>query len=342
MAMQDVERELVNAVRALGCEGECVLVAVSGGLDSSVLLHALTRTRARLSLQLVVGHVDHGLRGEASEGDRKAVEAQAAALGLACRTLQVDVAAQRAGHANRTRPTLQEAARTLRYAALAELAQASGASRIATAHHLDDQAETVLLRLMRGTAADGLGGIPETSRDGLVVRPLLAVGREALVGYAQRHRIRWREDASNASDRYARNRLRRDFLPALGRAFNAGLVPALGRVAEAHRRDGEWIADLVGAAFATHFRRVAPGRLETTRQAWVELPEALARRLVVRAFAELGASRDLDHRHLERVLEFLREGPGAPGGREIELPGPLRLRREGGRLVLYRKRPEIG
>ena len=91
-----------------------------------------------------------------------------------------------------------------------------------------------------------------------------------------------------------------------------------------------------------NFRRVAPGRLETTRQAWVELPEALARRLVVRAFAELGASRDLDHRHLERVLEFLREGPGAPGGREIELPGALRLRREGGRLVLYRKRPEIG
>ncbi|MCP5040514.1 MAG: tRNA lysidine(34) synthetase TilS [bacterium] len=331
-----------DAAQRLGLAGQRLLVAVSGGLDSSVLLYALARVAGGLDLRLVVGHVDHGLRGAASRADRKAVEAQAVALGLACRALRIDVEAARVGHPSRSRPTLQEAARALRYEALGTMAREVGASRIATAHHLDDQAETVLLRVMRGTSVDGIGGIPELSRSGFVVRPLLAVRRHELLRYAQARRLRWREDASNENDAYARNRLRRQFLPALEEAFNPGLVCAVGRLAESQRRDAEWISGLVDAAFEERFTRTEENRLESVETGWKELPEALARRLVARAIETLGGGRDLDRRHLERALAFLREGPGAPGGREIELPGGLRLRRQGGCLILHRKRPESG
>lgn len=340
--MDVVESEVSRAVARLGLAGERVLVAVSGGLDSTVLLHALARVAGDAGLKLGVGHVDHGLRGAASEGDRKAVEVQAVALGLACRVAHVAVHVARESQSNRTQLTLQEAARKLRYEALFAMAREMGATRIATAHHLDDQAETVLLRMLRGTSADGLGGIPECSRDGRVVRPLLSLRRADLERYAVTRRIRWREDASNKDERYARNRLRERFIPALAEAFNPGLVPALGRLAEAHRRDAEWIATLVDVAFAECFDRIEENKLETVQDAWPALPAALASRLVVRALETLGAGRELERRHVERVLAFFAQGPGAPGGREIELPAGLRVLRKGGRLILYRKQDEVG
>ncbi len=334
--MLPIEQRVLAALDALGVARETVVVAVSGGLDSTVLLHLLAAVSAERDITLVVGHVDHGLRGIASEGDRKSVEAQAAALGLECQVVRIDVDAARRGQRNRARPSVQEAARQLRYRALDEIASRAGSRRIATAHHLDDQAETVLLRLLRGTSADGLAGIPESSRGGRIVRPLLSLRRAELEDHARARGLRWREDASNQDAHYARNRLRLEALPALEQAFNPNLVPALGRLAESQRRDREWLEPLVEEAFERTFCRVEENRLESVETTWREHPEGLARRLVARAVQQLGGGRDLDRRHLDRALEFLRAGPGAPGGREIELPWPLRLRRENGRLILYR------
>ncbi len=331
-----IERHVEKALAALGVERERVLVACSGGLDSMALLHLLVACAGARRLDVVVAHVDHGLRGAASEADRKHVEAEAAALGLACHVSEIDVEAARQSQSNRARPTLQEAARTLRYRALDEIARCMGASRIATAHHLDDQAETVLLRVLRGTSSEGLGGIPEASRDGRIVRPLLGLRRSELSSYARERGLCWREDASNDDPHYARNRLRADWLPGLAEAFNPNLAEALARLADGQRREREWLEPIVAAEFDATFDRIDAGRLESPAERWTSLPEALARRLVVRAVGHLGGGRELDRRHVERALAFLREGPGAPGGREIELPAPLRLRRERGRLIFYR------
>jgi tRNA(Ile)-lysidine synthase len=219
------------------------------------------------------------------------------------------------------------------------MAREIGAERIATAHHLDDQAETVLMRVIRGTGVDGLAGIPESSRDGVVVRPLLRASRGDILEYAQSQAISWREDSSNADDRYARNRLRRDWLPALSAALNPQLVRTLGHLADSHRQDAEWIAGLVDDEFELRFQIVDENRLEIVKLGWEAVPEALARRLVARAFEQIGAGRDLSRLHIERCLAFLREGAGAAGGREIELPGGLRLERLREKLILYRKVP---
>ena len=338
--MDVVLTKIERAVDSLGLAGRHVLVAVSGGLDSSVLLHALVALRDACDLRVSVGHVNHGLRGAESEGDEKAVEAMAMGLGLQCRVTRIDVETEREGHSSRSRPTPQEAARNLRLRALTQLAESLAADHIATAHHLDDQAETVLMRMLRGCGPDGLGGIAEASRDGLIVRPLLGVSREEIQAYAVARGIAWREDSSNASDRYTRNRIRHDWLPALAKSLNPQLARTLGQLAESHRRDAEWIAGLVDVEFRARFEIESENRIKIAKAGWEEVPEALARRLVVRAFEAVGAGRDLNRVHLERSLAFLREGVTARGGREIELPGGLRLLRNRQHLLLYRVEPE--
>src|SRR5262249_19517422 len=211
--------------------------------------------------------------------------------------------------------------RTLRYAALDGIAQRLGAQRIATAHHAGDQAETVLLRLLRGTGPDGLGGIPERSRDGRIVRPLLRLTRADLERYAAARALTWREDRSNASPDYARNRVR-SFLPALARDFNPQLLRAIADLAEAQRRDSEWIRAWVEREAGARFTSEGSW-LRIDAKDWGALPEALSRRLAREALTRAGSARHASRVHLERISRFLCNP--APG-RRLELPGGVELR----------------
>jgi tRNA(Ile)-lysidine synthase len=306
---------------ALGLERATVLVAVSGGVDSIVLLDTLVRARAELGLELAVGHVNHGLRGEASDADESLVKDAAARYGLPFLVRRVAPLALREGRSSRERPTLQEAARRVRYDALEAMAAEASARRIATAHTLDDQAETVLLRLLRGAGPDGLGGIPEQTPEtagGLrVVRPILGVSRAEIERIARERGLRWSEDASNRDGTFARARLRSDWLPGLGEAFNPQWLRAIGDLAEAQRRDSEWIDRQVEDECARRFRRVGL-ELQVAKPGFEELPEALARRVARQALREQGGGRDMSRPHLLRVVEFLRSGRT---GKRLELPG---------------------
>jgi len=319
------ERVKERAV-ALGCRGGHVLVGASGGIDSSVLSHLLAGLREALSLRVTLAHVNHGLRGEGSWGDQQAVMAMASALNTPVLVREVAPRALREEGPSRARPTLQEACRRVRYDALFEMAREVGADRIATAHTLDDQAETVLLRVLRGAGPDGLGGIPERSAEGRVVRPLLGTTRAEIEHYAHQRRLNWREDPSNADPAYARSRLRAAWIPRLGEAFNPAWLRAVGNLAEAQRRDTEWIESLVEQEAARLFLAEEPsGGIRIAAEGWRERPEALARRLARRAWRQLGGSRDVSRKHLLRVVDFLRR---AHAGTAIELPGGILLRRD--------------
>jgi tRNA(Ile)-lysidine synthase len=327
---------LRERMRSLGCAGRGVLVAVSGGLDSVALLHALHAISQDLPLNLQVGHVNHGLRGVESDADEAFVAGQAAALGIPFRAARVAPGSLRDGRSSRARPTLQEAARRLRYGALDALAAALGAERIATAHTADDQAETVLLRVLRGTAPSGLAGIPARSPDGRIVRPWLRTFRADLERFARERGLAWREDPSNRSDRFARSRLRRR-IPELARDFNPKLLRALADLAEAQERENAWIEAEVAREAGD--RLVGEqGALWIEIKDWNALPEALAWRLAREALRRAGGGRDVSRAHLARMVRFL----AAPRpGRRLELPGGLELAALGRRCRLARARLQL-
>jgi tRNA(Ile)-lysidine synthase len=219
---------------ALVLPGERVLCAVSGGPDSIALLHVLWELAARLALRLEVATVDHGLRPEArAEGEL--VAARARALDLPWHGLRVDVAAAR----RQQRASVQDAARRLRLEALEALAARLGATRVALGHQSDDQAETVLFRIVRGTGLRGLAGIPY--RRGPFIRPLLDVSRAEIARYVARRSLPFVEDPSNADAHYTRARIRHRLLPLL---------------AEENPRVREALVALAAAA------RAAPGKAE--------------------------------------------------------------------------------
>ena len=221
------------ATRALFRPGDAVLVAVSGGPDSMALMHVLWEARVRLGVTLEVVGVDHGLRPEAAR-ELDLVRSRAEALALPFLRLDVDVARERRGGIS-----LQDAARRARLGALATLAAKRGARRVALGHQADDQAETVLFRILRGTGLAGLTGIPY-QRDPFV-RPLLDVGRAEIVRYLRRRSIPFVEDPSNADLRFARARIRHRILPLLAEE-NPRVSDALVALAAAARGENAAVA----------------------------------------------------------------------------------------------------
>jgi tRNA(Ile)-lysidine synthase len=258
-----------------------------------VLLDLVLRCRSALELGLVVAHINHGLRDDASDGDESHV---------------------------------RQAARDLRREALIEIAAETDCDWIATAHHAGDQTETVLLRILRGTGPDGLAGMQPQSADGRWRKPMLRILPEEIEAWARIQGVAWREDASNQERRFARNRLRLDWIPSISESFNPQLLRTVGDLAEATGRDREWIDGLVDEAMKGRVEIAALG-IQFAIDGWQDVPEALARRLVLRGLALSGLGRDVTRVHLERVLAFLRRGRGAGRDKELELPGGNVLRR---------------
>ncbi len=302
-----------RALRAAGTppRGGTVVVGLSGGADSVALVDALASLRRRRGFQLVAAHLDHRLRPGSAE-DAAFCAALCARLDVPFRTGAADVRAR----AGRERGGLEQAARRERYAFLRRVREEEGAAAIAVAHTRDDQAETLLLRLLRGAGATGLAGMRPRSGD--VVRPLLAVSRSEVLAHLRERGLAWREDPSNADPAHRRNRVRHELLPYLEERFNPGIRAVLARTASLLADEAAHVR-AEARSLVARIGREEDGVLALRRAPLAEAPPAVARATLREALLRAGGLGRVGALHVERVLQLARAK--APSGRRLPLPG---------------------
>ncbi|MBI5902814.1 MAG: tRNA lysidine(34) synthetase TilS [Deltaproteobacteria bacterium] len=319
-------RETIRRYRMCDA-GETVAVAVSGGVDSVVLLHALMEAAKGLSLKLVVCHLNHNLRGRESERDLAFVRGLSKRLGL-----RFAGARLKAGELAGTKgASLQALARTKRYEFLEAVAGRHGAGRIALGHTLDDQAETVVMRLIKGSSLTGLSGIPPVR--GPFIRPLIETSREEIEGFAADNGIEYVIDSSNLSDKYLRNDIRHNLMPLLKREYNPNMAATLSRAATALRLDDEYIDSRARAGLEKALVSTGRGPIVIDCEALLRLHPALINRAFLIAARSLGpdAEDGFTSVHIDSFRALVSgERPNA----SIDLPGGLRAVREYGRVII--------
>lgn len=345
-------QDLLRHIRTeeLFLPGQRVAVAVSGGADSVALLRLLLDLRGSLGIVLSIAHFNHKLRGTASHADEAFVTRLAEKFGLPLHLGHADIAAK----ARREKANLEDAARRARYAFFEKLVDEGIVDVVATAHSADDQAETVLSHILRGTGLAGLGAIhPRTPH---AVRPLLAFRRAELRIYLRAKKQNWREDATNKDISRLRARIRKKLLPLLEKQFQPNVVAHLAMLAQLAREDDTLLSALAQQRFAHIARqekdviRISATDLIGPRQKKLfaapdlhklaktpEVLPALAAR-VVRLSAEKIRSRpgQWNAQHVQGVLELARRGES---GKLLQLPGGIDVRRDHDSLIFCKRTP---
>jgi tRNA(Ile)-lysidine synthase len=295
----------VGACAATAAPLDTVVVAVSGGPDSVCLLDALSRLltprrRGRstpLAGLIHVAHLHHGLRGKEADRDAAFVRRLARRQGWPVTIGTADIR----GEAARLKQSIQVAAREHRYRFLHGLADRIGASWIAVAHTANDQAETLLLRLLRGTGPDGLAGMPVV-REGRIVRPLLRVTRGAVLDYLGRRGLRYRRDRSNRDPHYTRNRIRADLLPRLARDYNPAIVSVLATTAGLVAEEQQMVDELLSRVWRGSLVAMEPHALAFDRVTIARQPSVVQRWWLRRALRLISGGAAGTARSLQEVL----------------------------------------
>lgn len=319
--MHPLERkvEKIIAAEKLLAPGDTVVVGVSAGPDSMALLHLLLALAARLRLKLIAAYADHGLRPGETAAEARLVRETAAAHGMACEIEVLPVREQ----AKAQGLSLEHAGRELRYRFLRQVAARYGATRIAVGHTADDQAEELLLRLIRGTGRKGLSGM--ASRAGDLVRPLLTIPKAELLRYLHDQGIASCTDSSNADRRYLRNRVRLDLLPWLESRCNPGVRQTLRQTA-ALLQDEETLLEELTATAWEGVAAVGGVELRLSLPGLLAQPKAIQRRLLEKAVVHCGSAPS--YRLIEQLLRLT--AATEPG--RLHLAGGLRVWRHGGAL----------
>ncbi len=319
--------------------GTAVLVGVSGGPDSIALLHILQHLAPEYGLRLAVAHLNHGLRREADD-EAEFVATFSSGLGLACHIKKEDVS----GYRRRYRLSLEEAARQVRYAFYDDTAARHRFDKIALGHQADDNAELVLMFLIRGSGPVGFAGIPPV-RAGRIIRPLIRLSRRDILDYLKAVGLAHVADRSNCDNRFMRNRIRNRLMPLLRRSYNPRVSEALNRLADIQRDEQVWIEGIVDALY--HDARLSadahPLELSTARL--VRYPKAAQRRILRKAINEVkGDLRRIAFDHVRAAIELITEADRRDG--RLDLPDGIVLERLGDVLRISRSsgpvRPKKG
>lgn len=299
--------------------GEFVLAACSGGPDSLALVDILRQLRQELFFQLAVAHIDHMFRGEASAGDAQFVQDYCQSHDLTCFSTAINVPQYLHLHGGSS----QDVSRKLRYEYLHEVANGWNQAKIATGHHQDDQAETILLHLLRGSGGAGLGGM--RAQAGRIIRPLLSLTRGEIADYCQQQLLRPRQDLSNLKTDYLRNKLRLQIIPQLEAAVGGSVREPLCRTGEILSAEQEFLRETVQAMW--------PVLTHETPEATLLYTEPLSKlhialkRIVFRQFLEKkqGNLTGISFHHVEKLIAM---ADSWPVGSKLDLPGGWRAIRE--------------
>ncbi len=325
------ETKKIIVKEALLSPGSRVVVAVSGGPDSVALLYVLSALAPELGISLKIAHLDHGLRGEESLSDAESVRRHAERLLIPLVTEKVEVREQ----ALRTGRSVEHAARILRYDFLARAAGEFQAQAIAVGHTADDQAEEVLLRLIRGTGAAGLSGM-NIGKDTRIIRPFLHFPKSMLLSYLRQQGISFVTDSSNLDRQYLRNRVRLDLLPYLATHYNPNIRKTLIHTAAILKDEDVLLSELTLQAQKTVFIQKKgktglsgdPPRVELAIAALLAQPRAIQRRLLEAVFWQMAQRPGF--RQIEQLLSIAR---GGDIGKRVHLSSGLRAARIADRLV---------
>ncbi len=310
---------------------EPVVVGFSGGVDSTVLLHVLYELGSELGIQPVAAHLNHRLRGEDSNIDEEHCRAFCEKRGIPFRSRSVDVAEL----ASRSGLNLEDAGRRGRYSLYHEVAEEFGARYAALAHHADDQAETVLMRIIRGTGTRGMGAMPKIRKSGniSIVRPLISVRKADVAAFAAEQQLEYREDASNLDTGYLRNKVRHELLPLLEKGYSPGIVDVLCRTAELARDESSALDELGLAAFKDALKASNEGQravLDLDKLRGLA-PAVMARALRTAYAFVKGSASDL---YASNQSDLLSLATSSGRAKELDLPGNVKAKKSGRELTM--------
>ena len=306
-----------------------ILVGFSGGADSLCLMEVLRELAPRFGLSLYAVHVHHGIRGESADRDADFAEEYCRKYQIPCRIFRVSAPEE----ARKNKISLEEAGRNLRYRLFDEAKREWGADAVAVAHHQNDQAETVLFQMARGSSLTGAGGIRPVSRG--IIRPLLCVSKKDILAFLRERHLIWREDESNADTAYARNCIRRKILPLMEEQINEGTVEHIAALALQLQEAETYLRTVED----TIWQRVVKECAENVfvSEMLLDEPGLFHQRLILRAVQkQAGGGRDVTAEHIRSVTELL----SGPCGKTVYLPGELKAWKEKGGVYIGRQ-PEV-
>lgn len=305
--------------------GESLLVGVSGGVDSVVLLAVMRELAEKLGIgRLGVAHLNHGLRGENADRDEAFVSALAKKWGP---TFYMDCA-DVAGFAEQHRLSIEDAARRLRYEFLHDTADKEVYDKIATGHHADDNAEQVLMNLLRGSGPAGLAGIPPIRED-IIIRPLIKVFRKEILAFAADRNLTFQEDETNTDIRFLRNQVRHQLLPLLAKEYNPEISRNLNQVAEIFSAEEVWHHELVDELFDQACLEMTGKLIVLSTFIIMTLPVAAQRRLIRKAIKSAKNDlRRITFEHIESIRNCLKDNDYF----SLNLPDGITIVRKQGEL----------
>ena len=330
LGIQDQVERCMEEQRLTNCT---IVIAVSGGPDSSVLLHSLVSLRRQLNLKLHIAHLEHGIRGKEGEEDARYVEETCQTLGLPFTLRREDVEA----YGRRFKLSTEEAARSCRYSFLLHVALEIGASAVVLGHTADDQVETVMLNILRGTGIYGLRGMPVINlrisgkKHVFLVRPLLGIRRSMVLEYCEEKGLVPRMDSSNDSIRFTRNRVRHQLLPSM-RTFNPSLDAGLLRLAHCASLTVEGLEQETSPIWERVAEESEDAVWLNTRE-WPDIPKAYRFHILRRAYQTLMENPwGLTERHMVAMDKML----AGPSGKALQLPSGIRMYSTYGKVCMAR------